>query len=90
MRKYIFYVPEENEPIGDVYYPDERDAPMPVEPLEMGRETCHDSAGEQMAFGTCRKVLDFDGTAWICSECGEHIGPRRWNFCPNCGRKVVD
>lgn len=40
--------------------------------------------------GTCHKVLDFDGTAWICSECGEHIGPRRWNFCPNCGRKVVD
>ena len=32
--------------------------------------------------GTCHKVLDFDGTAWICSECGEHIGPRRWNFCP--------
>lgn len=33
MRKYIFYVPEENEPIGDVYYPDERDDPMPVRPL---------------------------------------------------------
>ena len=40
--------------------------------------------------GTCHKVLDFDGAAWICSECGEHIGPRRWNFCPNCGRKVMD
>ena len=40
--------------------------------------------------GTCHKVLDFDGTAWICSECGEHIGPRRWNFCPNCGRRVVN
>ena len=40
--------------------------------------------------GTCHKVLDFDGTAWICSECGEHIGPRRWNFCPKCGRRVVD
>lgn len=39
--------------------------------------------------GTCCKVLDFDGTAWVCSKCGEHIGPRRWNFCPNCGRKVV-
>ena len=38
--------------------------------------------------GTCHKVLDFDGTAWICSECGEHIGPRRWNFCPNCGRRI--
>lgn len=40
--------------------------------------------------GTCHKVLDFDGAAWICSECGEHIGPRRWNYCPNCGRKVVE
>ena len=39
--------------------------------------------------GTCHKVLDFDGTAWICSECGEHIGPRRWNYCPNCGRRCV-
>lgn len=39
--------------------------------------------------GTCHKVLDFDGTAWICSECGEHIGPRRWNFCPNCGAEVT-
>lgn len=39
--------------------------------------------------GTCHKVLDFDGAAWICSECGEHIGPRRWNYCPNCGRRYV-
>ena len=43
-----------------------------------------------LARGTCHKVLDFDGAAWICSECGEHIGPRRWNYCPNCGAKVVD
>ena len=77
MRKYIFYVPEENEPIGDVYYPDERDAPMPVEPLEMGRGTCH-------------RALDFDGTRYVCSACGENFGPSRWHFCPNCGRKVVD
>ena len=38
--------------------------------------------------GTCHKVLDFDGTAWICSEGGEHIGPRRWNYCPNCGKRI--
>lgn len=37
---------------------------------------------------TCHEVLGFDGTAWICSECGEHIGPRRWNYCPNCGRRI--
>lgn len=60
-----------------------------------GRITVHGLTPEQaiaatVGRGTCHKVLDFDGAAWICSECGEHIGPRRWNFCPNCGRKVVD
>lgn len=44
--------------------------------------------GKKIGRGTCHKVLDFDGTAWICSECGEHIGPRRWNYCPNCGRRI--
>ena len=39
--QYIFYVPEENEPIGDVYYPDERDAPMPVEPLVHCKDCKH-------------------------------------------------
>lgn len=38
MREYIFYVPEGNEIIGDVYYPDERDDPMPVEPLVQCRD----------------------------------------------------
>lgn len=40
--------------------------------------------------GTCRRALDFDGTRWVCSECSEHFGSRRWHYCPNCGRKVVD
>jgi len=40
--------------------------------------------------GTCRRVTDFDGTQFICSECGEHMGPHRWNYCPNCGRRSVE
>lgn len=43
----------------------------------LGRETCH-------------RALDFDGTRYVCSACGENFGPSRWHFCPNCGRKVVD
>ena len=30
MREFVLGVPDENMPIGDVYYPDERDAAMPV------------------------------------------------------------
>lgn len=27
---------------------------------------------------------------WECSECGYDIEPKReWNYCPNCGRKVL-
>lgn len=40
--------------------------------------------------GTCHRALDFDGTRYVCSACGENFGPSRWHFCPNCGRKVVD
>ena len=31
--------------------------------------------------------------SWLqCSECGEEITnyPQDWNYCPNCGAKVVD
>lgn len=27
---------------------------------------------------------------WECSECGEIVEWSRPNYCPNCGRKVVD
>lgn len=40
--------------------------------------------------GTCHRALDFDGTRYVCSACGENFGPSRWHFCPNCGRKVVE
>ena len=40
--------------------------------------------------GTCHRALDFDGTRYVCSACGEHFGPCRWHYCPNCGRRVMD
>ncbi len=40
--------------------------------------------------GTCHRALDFDGTRYVCSACGEHFGPCRWHYCPNCGRAVVE
>lgn len=36
---------------------------------------------------TCYPVLE-DGTL-VCSECGEDIDGYGWNYCPNCGAKVV-
>ena len=49
---------------------DEREATL-------GRETCHDSAGEQMAF-------------FSCSACGATIERKHPRFCFACGCKVVD
>ncbi len=43
----------------------------------LGRGTCHDSAGEQMAF-------------FSCSACGATIERKHPRFCFACGRKVVD
>ena len=62
MSEYIFDVPDENEPIGDVYYPDERDAPMPVTPLVRCRDCKHaepDNSGRSY----------YEGMLW-CSELG--------------------
>lgn len=39
--------------------------------------------------GTCHRALDFDGTRYVCSACGEHFGPCRWRYCPSCGRRIV-
>ena len=45
--------------------------------------------------GTCRNVIT-DGTGFKCSECQAHISAwmltefPRFNYCPNCGRRVVD
>lgn len=34
---------------------------------------------------TCERGDEF----WECSECGEHGLRSGWNYCPNCGAKVV-
>ena len=39
--------------------------------------------------GYCRRVTNFDGTGYVCSECGSFMGPQRWNFCPECGRFIL-
>lgn len=36
---------------------------------------------------TCHPVLE-DETL-VCSECGEDIDGYGWNYCPNCGARVM-
>ena len=43
----------------------------------LGRGTCHDAAGKQMAF-------------FSCSACGATTERKHPRFCFACGRKVVD
>lgn len=50
--------------------------------------------------GTCHAVFEVDAMSederigeYVCSECGETFGDgrdQRPNYCPNCGRKVVE
>lgn len=40
----------------------------------------------------CRKVpgkMKYGRRMPACSECGYSLGDKRWNFCPNCGARVV-
>ena len=71
MTKYVFDVPDENQPIGDVYYPDERDAPMPVERLSdiLGSGECETISMD--CFGNPpfnQTGLNGNSTACGCSE----------------------
>ena len=53
--------------------------------LEAGR-TCR--LFRRACYGTVNGVLL---ALYECSECGEPIEPKDgWNYCPNCGAKVVD
>ncbi|MBQ1449379.1 MAG: zinc-ribbon domain-containing protein [Eggerthellaceae bacterium] len=49
--------------------------------------------GNARAERTCKREKHgrkMDGSWRMrCSECGYGIGDKRWNFCPNCGAKVV-
>ena len=48
--------------------------------------TCH--LFKRASFGF-RDGIEFG--IYECSECGENIEPRYgWNYCPNCGAKVVN
>ena len=41
---------------------------------------------------TCTKVpgkMVYGERRPKCSECGQSMGDKRWNYCPNCGAKVV-
>lgn len=65
MREYIFYVPEENELIGDVYYPDERDDPMPVEPLVRCKDCKHARIMRPLDWRTGKPSTVIE--EWYCS-----------------------
>ena len=49
-----------------------------------------------MGRGTCRRVRGrksyraYGGYRIECSACGYGLADKRYHFCPNCGRKVVD
>lgn len=56
----------------------------------LGRGTCRALDGESSS-GAPLQAGDYDEfwePAGVCSECGELIPLR--NYCPNCGRKVVN
>lgn len=56
----------------------------------LGRGTCRALDGESSS-GAPLQARDYDEfwePAGVCSECGELIPLR--NYCPNCGRKVVE
>lgn len=56
----------------------------------LGRGTCRALDGESSS-GAPLQAGDYDEfwePAGVCSECGELIPLR--NYCPNCGRKVVE
>ena len=51
----------------------------PIQAIEatLGRGTCHDAAGKQMAF-------------FACSACGSTDKRKHPRFCHGCGREVVE
>lgn len=41
---------------------------------------------------TCTKVpgkMVYGERRSKCSECSQSLGDKRWNYCPNCGAKVI-
>ena len=52
----------------------------PEQAIMLGTETCHNTESPRFTW------------SFTCSECGTHsiTQGNSFNFCPNCGRKVVD
>ena len=72
---------EHGEPIVDYWYVPEQDAPQAA----LGSRTCHKvrvhmQIEDEMHCSECGRFLGFAGD----------VGAPPYNFCPNCGRKVVD
>lgn len=71
--------------------------PEQVIAATLGSFSCtnDERTGDELGRGTCHEVVD-ESVDWYmtkCSECGftlavEQYGPS--NFCPNCGRRVVE
>lgn len=42
---------------------------------------------------TCHKIpgrMKYGTRVPKCSECGQSLGDKRWNYCPNCGARVIN
>lgn len=57
--------------------------------VSMGYFTPEQAVAATLGAGTCKLTMNGTNGCFGCSECLENIPPLA-NFCPNCGRKVVD
>jgi hypothetical protein len=54
-----------------------------------GYPTPEQAISATLGAGTCKLTMNGTNGCFGCSECLENIPPLA-NYCPNCGRKVVD
>ena len=57
--------------------------------VHMWCETPEQAVEATLGSGTCKLTMDGTDGCFGCSECLENIPPLA-NYCPNCGRKVVE
>ena len=43
---------------------------------------------EPVRHGRWTEHKDYQGIAWLCSECGHFTTMRTYHYCPNCGAKM--
>ena len=74
---------------GEEVYCSECSAAMPRKTTEAEAVAAWNTRTER----TCRREkhgTKMDGSPKLrCSLCGYGIGDKRWNYCPNCGARVV-